>query len=81
MVDSISSNGLQSALYSGVQGYNRGQQMVNDASANLAQSNRQNIDLNSSVIQMTVGQLQAEASVEVIQRTQGMIGTIIDTYA
>ena len=54
---------------------------MRDASTNLNQSDRRNVDFNSAAVSLVVGSTQVEAAVEVIKRADGMIGTIIDTYA
>lgn len=71
----------QSALYTGLRGFNSGQQMQRQAGADIAQFSRNSGDMNRAAINLVTAQLQVNASAEVIQRAEGMIGTIIDTYA
>lgn len=81
MVEQAGGN-VQSALYSGLQGYKNGSQSMTDASRNLANgSNRQAIDVNRTAVDLVSGSLQAEASAKVISSADGMLGTIIDTFA
>ncbi len=81
MIDNLQTNHLSSAFQSGIDGYQRGGTLVRDGSANLAQSNKHAVDINRAVIDITAGSIQAEASASVIKRADGMIGTIIDTFA
>ncbi|GEM_PF-5253128 len=81
MLVSDQSAGLQSAFYSGLQGLNNGQSMIRQGSGELAQYNKSNVDINGAAVSLITGALQANASGEVIKRADGMIGTIIDTYA
>lgn len=81
MIDNPAAGTLSGALASGFQGYQQGSSLVRDASANLAQANRQQIDINRAAVDLVAGQTQAEAAAVVIKRADGMIGTIIDTFA
>lgn len=72
----------QSALYSGLEGYQNGSRQMSDASQNLASGqNRQNLDINKAAIDLVSGSLQAQASADVISKSDSMLGTIIDTFA
>ncbi|GBL04363.1 hypothetical protein [Glaciecola sp. KUL10] len=73
-------NGAQSALYSGFEGYKRGEAKVTEAAANIATRPAQS-NLNESVVDLTTGSLQAQASASVIKRADEMLGTLIDTLA
>ncbi|MEM0909594.1 MAG: hypothetical protein AAGJ37_01385 [Pseudomonadota bacterium] len=81
MLVSEQGSSLQSAFYSGYEGLTNGQQTIRQASAELAQSNAHNIDLNRAAVNLISGELQTKVSAEVIKRADGLIGTIIDTYA
>jgi hypothetical protein len=80
MVESMRSEGLVSAMYSGVQGMQKASMQMQSASSELAQSHRQNADINSASMNLISSSVQAQASAEVINRADGMIGTIIDIF-
>jgi hypothetical protein len=83
MLDPTSGN-IQSALYSGLQGYKQGSENMNNASRELASGfgeGKRSVDVNQASVDLISGSLQAQASANVISRADGMLGTIIDTFA
>jgi hypothetical protein len=85
MTSNIETGNLSSALYAGVQGYNRGAEQVREASLDLSSANNPNrekpININQSAVELISGNLQAEASAKVIKTADETLGTIIDTFA
>lgn len=89
MSNIISGNnsGLGFAMQLGLSGYQKASQQFFDASMTLAnQSNHRHassslVDINKASIDLVQAELHAKASGEVIKRADGMIGTIIDTFA
>lgn len=77
----VANNAGQSALYSGLQGYKQGEQMVNKAANEIATQQPSQAKLNQNAVDMTAGSLQAQASAAVIKRADEMVGSIIDTVA
>jgi hypothetical protein len=78
------SGSIQSALYSGLQGYQQGSSSMSNASRELAgafSEGKRNVDVNRAAVDLSAGSLQAQASAEVISRADSMLGTIIDTFA
>ncbi|MGB3727579.1 MAG: hypothetical protein WA981_17660 [Glaciecola sp.] len=72
----------QSAIYSGLEGYNNGSNSMTNASREFAKGNNGSpIDVNRAAIDLVSGSLQAEASAKVIHSADSMLGTIIDTFA
>lgn len=70
------------AFNAGLEGYRNASQQMSDASRNLANgSQRQAIDVNKAAVNLTAGSVQAEASAKVMATADGMLGTIIDTFA
>ena len=92
-ISNANQSDLASAMQSGVQGYKNGSRIINDAAIDIANgstnnaltSNRQfsgdSQTINQAAVSLIQGDLQAQASAKVISRVDGMIGTIIDTYA
>jgi hypothetical protein len=74
------SAGLNGAFASGVQGYRNASEGMAQASSQFAQANRQDIDVNTAAVTMLQSSLQAQASAEVIQRSDSMLGSIIDVF-
>ena len=74
------SAGLNGAFASGVQGYRNASEGMAQASSQFAQANRQDIDINTAAVTMLKSSLQAQASAEVIQRSDSMLGSIIDVF-
>ncbi|MFC4698639.1 hypothetical protein ACFO4O_00510 [Glaciecola siphonariae] len=74
-------NTVQDAFASGARSYQDASRQMQEVSANLAQSNRQNIDIPASAASMQQASLQAQASAEVMKRADSMVGTIIDVFA
>jgi len=72
--------GLGSAMYSGVQGLQNASMQMHSASSQLAQSHRQDVDINRAAVTLSSSSIQAQASAEVISRANGMVGTIIDIF-
>ena len=75
-----------SALQAGMQGYQAASESMTRAALQLSSdgNNGQSKMLNVAASQMISGSLQAAASAEVIDRAakrDGIIGSIIDTYA
>jgi hypothetical protein len=85
MTNGIDIGNSSSAFYAGVQGYNQGVEQVRQATVDLFSANnptRENpMDINQSAVQLISGNLQAEASAKVIKTADGMLGSIIDTFA
>jgi hypothetical protein len=85
MTNGIDIGNSSSAFYAGVQGYNQGVEQVRQATVDLFSANnptRENpMNINQSAVQLISGNLQAEASAKVIKTADGMLGSIIDTYA
>ena len=72
--------GSQSALQLGLQGYQQGEAKVAQAASDIA-TRPQQTSLNDSVLDLSVGSLQAQASANVIKRSDEMLGSLIDTLA
>lgn len=75
---------VQSALNSGLQAYQQGSGNMSNASRELASGMgdaKRNANINMAAADLVSGSLQAEAAANVISRADGMLGTIIDTYA
>lgn len=68
------------AMQSGLQGYQHASSQLQQASAQLAQGQRQNMNFTASVIDLQSAGLEAQASAEVMQRADSMVGTIIDIF-
>jgi hypothetical protein len=85
MTNGIDIGNSSSAFYAGVQGYNQGVEQVRQATVDLFLANnptRENpMNINQSAVQLISGNLQAEASAKVIKTADGMLGSIIDTFA
>ncbi|MFC3122593.1 hypothetical protein [Agaribacter flavus] len=81
MIDSLQYSSLPDAFSSGLKAYQQGAALVQDGSANLSQSNHKTIDINRAAVNLIAGGIQADAAANVIKRADGMIGTIIDTFA
>jgi hypothetical protein len=85
MTNGIDIGNSSSAFYAGVQGYNQGVEQVRQATIDLFSANnptRENpMNINQSAVQLISGNLQAEASAKVIKTADGMLGSIIDTFA
>jgi hypothetical protein len=85
MTNGIDTGNSSSAFYAGVQGYNQGVEQVRQATVDLSSANNPNrenpINVNQSAVELISGNLQAEASAKVIKTADGMLGTIIDTFA
>jgi flagellar hook protein FlgE len=80
MIDGMRNDGLSTAMYKGVQGMQSASMQMHAASSQLAQSNKQNVDMNGAVVSLMSSSVQTQASAEVINRADGMIGTIIDIF-
>lgn len=85
MTNGVETGNLSSAFYSGVQGYNRGTEQVREATVDLSSANNPNrekpLNINQSAVELISGNLQAEASAQVIRSADETLGTIIDTFA
>lgn len=85
MTNGIDIGNSSSAFYAGVQGYNQGAEQVRQATVDLSSANNPErdkpININRSAVELISGNLQAEASAKVMKTADGMLGTIIDTFA
>ena len=85
MTNGIDIGNSSSAFYVGVQCHNQGVEQVRQATVDLFSANnptRENpMNINQSAVQLISGNLQAEASAKVIKTADGMLGSIIDTFA
>nr|WP_136250847.1 hypothetical protein [Ningiella ruwaisensis] len=77
----LAQGNMSDAFQSGLKGYQDASARMQSAASNLAQSNHKNVDLTANALALQSASIQAQASAEVIKRTDTMIGTIIDTYA
>jgi hypothetical protein len=73
-------NNVSGAFAAGVQSYQAASKGMAEASSQFAQANRQDIDMNAAAVTVLQSSVQAQASAEVIKRTDGMLGTIIDIF-
>lgn len=73
-------NSVQSAFANGVSGYQDAVSQARQAASHLAQGHRNDINVNSAAMALQQSSLQAQASAEVIERSDGMLGSIIDIY-
>lgn len=83
MVQQTNGN-MQSVLYSGLQGFKQGSDSMASASRELASGlgdGKRSVDTNRAAVDLTSGTLQVQASAEVMSRSDGMLGTLIDTFA
>ncbi len=69
-----------SILNTGLVGYWRAQDVVVDAALTIAQANNkaQDVDLHRSLIQLHVGEENAQAAAKVIKVADEVIGTLLD---
>jgi len=78
MISSVNSG--TSTMSLGLQGYQNAQQKVTQAASDIA-TRPTNSNLNASVVDLTAGSLQAQASMKVIGMSDKMLGSLIDTLA
>lgn len=77
------SNGLNSALQSGFQGFQRASAGVSEATSNIAASAKQQTaqDLTTDLVSLSQNSLNAQASAKVIETSNQTLGTLIDELA
>ena len=74
-------NGVSpSAFTNGLNGYKNASEQLTSAANDLANSQLGNKDITKASISLLSAQTQAQASVEIIERSDSMLGTIIDIY-
>ena len=71
---------LNQAFDSGRAGVANSQALLRESAVNIAQSNGQTTDISTQAINLTQASIQASASLEVLERSNELIGSIIDIY-
>ncbi|MCH7371774.1 flagellar biosynthesis protein FlgE [Aeromonas sp. MR16] len=72
---------IDSAMTTGVQGFQRAEQLAGQASGQIARLNTpagERVELPEELVNLKVAELQAGASAKVIQTASDMMGTLID---
>ena len=72
---------IDSAMTTGVQGYQRAEQLADRASSQIARLNTpagERVELPEELVNLKVAEQQAGASAKVIQTASDMMGTLID---
>ncbi|MGY3887627.1 hypothetical protein [Aeromonas aquatica] len=72
---------IDSAMTTGVQGFQRAEQLADRASGQIARLNTpagERVELPEELVNLKVAELQAGASAKVIQTASDMMGTLID---
>ncbi|MDM5095352.1 flagellar biosynthesis protein FlgE [Aeromonas rivipollensis] len=72
---------IDSAMTTGVQGFQRAEQLAGQASGQLARLNTQagdQVQVTDELVNLKVAELHAGASAKVIQTASDMLGTLID---
>ncbi|WP_421207780.1 flagellar biosynthesis protein FlgE [Aeromonas enteropelogenes] len=72
---------IESAFNSGVQGFQRAEQIADRASSQIARLNTPNSDqvqVTDELVNLKVAEIQAGASTKVMQTASDMMGTLID---
>ncbi|MEN9583392.1 MULTISPECIES: hypothetical protein [Aeromonas] len=72
---------IDSALNSGVQGFQRAEQIADQASSQIARLNTPSgdqVQLPDELVNLKVAEIQAGASAKVIQTASDVMGTLID---
>lgn len=72
---------IDSAMTTGVQGFQRAEQLADRASSQIARLNTpagERVELPEELVNLKVAELQAGASAKVIQTASDMMGTLID---
>ncbi|MNG97664.1 hypothetical protein D3C79_567840 [compost metagenome] len=72
---------IDSAMTTGVQGFQRAEQLASQASGQIARLNTpggDRVELPDELVTLKVAELQAGASGKVIQTASDMLGTLID---
>ncbi|WP_395338722.1 hypothetical protein PN836_012450 [Ningiella sp. W23] len=70
-----------SALENGIAGFERASSQMSDAASSFAHGSARDVNFTQSAIDMKSASLQAQASAEVIRRSDEMLGSIIDVFA
>lgn len=72
---------IESAFNSGVQGFQRAEQIADRASSQIARLNTPNgdqVQVTDELVNLKVAEIQAGASTKVMQTASDMMGTLID---
>lgn len=72
---------IESAFNSGVQGFQRAEQIADQASSQIARLNTPSgdqVQVTDELVNLKVAEIQASASTKVMQTTSDMMGTLID---
>ncbi|KXU79193.1 hypothetical protein [Aeromonas enteropelogenes] len=72
---------IESAFNSGVQGFQRAEQIADQASSQIARLNTPSgdqVQVTDELVNLKVAEIQASASTKVMQTASDMMGTLID---
>ncbi|QHJ12463.1 hypothetical protein FX988_02720 [Paraglaciecola mesophila] len=87
-MDISNSSNISGAFASGLQGVQRGNEQVTQASSDIAnltsasaQGSSTGVNLSDSVVELKTGALGVEASAKVLSVANDTLGTLLDTFA